>query len=253
LPCKHVYLRLATSPAAIEQFQPHSVSSVTNEDAPLVRFSPTELGQLLRHHRERVVEQMMAKNKQSKTAANQDLESLLALLDLCRQVTLSQRTGAAASANGRVPRVGFRLLDGAAVDARPGNLLAVVGVVGAGRQQFLVGGQGPAVGGQGVALRADEVGDGADLEVRLGQVGLEGGIVGRAADGGIEAGAAGEARVDRRKFVDVVVRTDLPVALAREQTGPRVLTAAKGKDGTSIKVRVHPGDVQVIDVVVGKR
>src|SRR5437588_9943315 len=70
---------------------------------------------------------------------------------------------------------------------------------------------------------------------------------------GVDKTQNGVARVDRRKFVDVVVRTELPVSSAREQTGPRALALAKGGAGAQIKVRVHRGDVQVVDIVVGKR
>jgi hypothetical protein len=56
----------------------------------------------------------------------------------------------------------------------------------------------------------------------------------------------GVARVDRRAFVDVLVRTALPVASVKEMTGPRDLTPEKGKDATTLRLRVHPGDVQVL-------
>ncbi len=69
---------------------------------------------------------------------------------------------------------------------------------------------------------------------------------------GVDKTQNGVARVDRRKFVDVIVRTQLPVASSKEQTGPRNLTPTKSGSTTEIKVRVHPGDVQVIDLVVGK-
>jgi hypothetical protein len=67
---------------------------------------------------------------------------------------------------------------------------------------------------------------------------------------GIDKTQSGVARVDRRAFVDVVVRTALPVKSAKEVTQPRDLTPAKGKDGTGVRVRVHPGDVQVIYLVM---
>jgi hypothetical protein len=44
-------------------------------------------------HRERVLEQLMQKNGQSRSAAGEQLDGLLAVLDICRQITLSQRTG----------------------------------------------------------------------------------------------------------------------------------------------------------------
>jgi hypothetical protein len=67
--------------------------------------------------------------------------------------------------------------------------------------------------------------------------------------GGVDKTQNGVARVDRRAYVDVVVRTALPVKSAKEWTEPRDLTAEKGKDGTAVKVRVHPGDVQVVGLV----
>jgi len=49
--------------------------------------------------------------------------------------------------------------------------------------------------------------------------------------------------------VDVVVRTALPVKSAKEYTEPRDLTPVNGKDGTELRVRVHPGDVQIVHLV----
>jgi hypothetical protein len=66
---------------------------------------------------------------------------------------------------------------------------------------------------------------------------------------GLDKTPSGVARVDRRAFVDVVVRTRLKVSAAKEYTGPRDLTVEKGADGSEIKVRVHPGDVQVVYLV----
>jgi hypothetical protein len=63
---------------------------------------------------------------------------------------------------------------------------------------------------------------------------------------GIDKTQNGVARVDRRAFVDVVVRTKLNVASAKEYTEPRDLTVKKGATGTEVRLRVHPGDVQVI-------
>ena len=45
------------------------------------------------------------------------------------------------------------------------------------------------------------------------------------------------------------MRTALPVKSAKEWTEPRDLMPAKGKEGTEVKVRVHPGDVQVVGLV----
>jgi hypothetical protein len=56
----------------------------------------------------------------------------------------------------------------------------------------------------------------------------------------------GVARVDRRAFADVVVRTSLLVKSVREYTEPRDLTAMKGKGRSEVRLRVHPGDVQVV-------
>jgi hypothetical protein len=66
---------------------------------------------------------------------------------------------------------------------------------------------------------------------------------------GIDKTQSGVARVDRRAFADVVVRTALPVKSAKEVTQPRDLAPALGKDGTEFRVRVHPGDVQVVYLV----
>jgi hypothetical protein len=66
---------------------------------------------------------------------------------------------------------------------------------------------------------------------------------------GVDKTPNGVARVDRRAFVDVVIHTALPVKSAKEYTEPRELTPTRGKDGTDIAVRVHPGDVQVVYLV----
>ncbi|HEX5271500.1 MAG TPA: hypothetical protein VFW33_13480, partial [Gemmataceae bacterium] len=66
---------------------------------------------------------------------------------------------------------------------------------------------------------------------------------------GVDKTQNGVARVDRRAYVDVVVRTGLPLKSAKEWTEPRDLTTEKGKEGTAVKVRVHPGDVQVVGLV----
>ena len=63
---------------------------------------------------------------------------------------------------------------------------------------------------------------------------------------GVDKTPNGVARVDRRAYVDVVLRTALPVQSVKEYTGPRDLTPEKGKDGVEVRVRVHPGDVQVV-------
>jgi hypothetical protein len=66
---------------------------------------------------------------------------------------------------------------------------------------------------------------------------------------GIDKTQSGVARVDRRAFVDVVVRTALPVKSAKEVTQPHDLAPVKGKDGTEWRVRIHPGDLQVVYLV----
>ena len=66
---------------------------------------------------------------------------------------------------------------------------------------------------------------------------------------GVDKTPSGVARVDRRQFVDVVVRTKLSVKRATEYTGPRPLTPATAAGVTTIPVRVHPGDVQVVGLV----
>ncbi len=69
---------------------------------------------------------------------------------------------------------------------------------------------------------------------------------------GVDKTQNGVARVDRRAWVDVVVRTRLAVMAAREYTEPRDLTVAAGMDGAEVRLRVHPGDVQVVYLTVGK-
>jgi hypothetical protein len=69
---------------------------------------------------------------------------------------------------------------------------------------------------------------------------------------GVDKTQNGVARVDRRKFVDVVVRTRLNVKSAKEQTGPQELNITRSKDGQEVRIRVHPGDVQVVALTVAK-
>jgi hypothetical protein len=66
---------------------------------------------------------------------------------------------------------------------------------------------------------------------------------------GVDKTPNGVARVDRRAFADVVVRTSLPVKSVREFTEPRELTADKTEKGTEVRLRVHPGDVQVVYLI----
>jgi hypothetical protein len=67
---------------------------------------------------------------------------------------------------------------------------------------------------------------------------------------GVDKTPNGVARVDRRKYVDVVVRTSLPVRRAGEYTQPRDLTPVQTKGNTEVRLRVHPGDVQVVYLTV---
>jgi hypothetical protein len=69
---------------------------------------------------------------------------------------------------------------------------------------------------------------------------------------GVDKTPNGVARVDRRAFVDVVVRTALPVQGVTEYTVPRALTPVKTKGGTEVRIRVHPGDLQVVNFTLGK-
>jgi hypothetical protein len=66
---------------------------------------------------------------------------------------------------------------------------------------------------------------------------------------GLDKTQHGVARVDRRAFVDVVVRTKLSVTSAKEYTEPRDVPVEKAASGSEVRVRVHPGDVQVIGLV----
>ena len=63
---------------------------------------------------------------------------------------------------------------------------------------------------------------------------------------GVDKTQNGVARVDRREFVDVVIRTRLNVKAAREYTEPRDVPVEKGE----VRLRVHPGDVQVVGLTV---
>ena len=69
---------------------------------------------------------------------------------------------------------------------------------------------------------------------------------------GVDKTQNGVARVDRRQFVEVAVQTKLPVKSAREFTGPRDLAPTTANGTTTIRVTVHPGDVQVIGLVTGR-
>jgi hypothetical protein len=68
---------------------------------------------------------------------------------------------------------------------------------------------------------------------------------------GIDKTQTGIARVNRREFVDVAIRTGLPIKSAREYTEPRDLTVNRGKEGNEIRLRVPAGDVQVVVLTGG--
>jgi hypothetical protein len=59
---------------------------------------------------------------------------------------------------------------------------------------------------------------------------------------GVDKTQHGIARVDRRQSVEVLITSKLPVKSAKEWTDPRDLKWENG----GVKVRVHPGDVQVV-------
>jgi hypothetical protein len=65
---------------------------------------------------------------------------------------------------------------------------------------------------------------------------------------GVDKTQNGVARVDRRAWVDVLLRTRLPFKEVKEYTEPRDLALASGKDGAEVRLRVHPGDVQVVEL-----
>jgi hypothetical protein len=67
---------------------------------------------------------------------------------------------------------------------------------------------------------------------------------------GVDKTPNGVARVDRRRFADVMIRTRLAVSAAREHTGPRDLAVKKGDRGAEVAVRVQPGDVQVVGLTI---
>src|SRR5690606_11965938 len=63
---------------------------------------------------------------------------------------------------------------------------------------------------------------------------------------GVDETQNGVARVDRRQFADVVVRSRRAVKSARELSTDEALAVGRSAGGAEVKVRVHPGDVQVI-------
>src|SRR5207247_5994775 len=67
---------------------------------------------------------------------------------------------------------------------------------------------------------------------------------------GIDKTQTGLARVDRRAYVDVLLRMSPDARSAREYTQPRDLPIRSGKDRREVQLRVHPGDVQAVGVVL---
>lgn len=68
---------------------------------------------------------------------------------------------------------------------------------------------------------------------------------------GVDKTQHGIARVDRKAYVDVLLRTKFQLRAAREFTELRDIPGVNSDKGTEIRVRVHPGDVQVIGLVTG--
>jgi hypothetical protein len=66
---------------------------------------------------------------------------------------------------------------------------------------------------------------------------------------GLDKTQTGIARVDRKSYIDVDLTTELPVASAKEWTGPSELSLQKNGKHTTIRLRVHPGDSQVVGLV----
>ncbi len=77
---------------------------------------------------------------------------------------------------------------------------------------------------------------------------------------GVDKTQTGIARVDRRAFRDIAIRTHLKLTSAKELTQPRDLTIVATSDarpesafeGSEILVRVSPGDVQVVQLFTAK-
>jgi hypothetical protein len=63
---------------------------------------------------------------------------------------------------------------------------------------------------------------------------------------GVDKTPDGVASVDRRAWADVAVRARFAVKAAREYTEPRDLTVTAAKGGAEVRLRIHPGDVQVV-------
>jgi len=66
---------------------------------------------------------------------------------------------------------------------------------------------------------------------------------------GVDKTQNGVARVDRRQSVDVLIRTARSGFSIKEYTSPRELIPLNVNGGTEVRIRVHPGDVQVVGLV----
>jgi hypothetical protein len=65
---------------------------------------------------------------------------------------------------------------------------------------------------------------------------------------GIDKTQNGIARVDRRKYVDVLLRTALPVLTAREYTSPHDMQIVRTGENSEIRVHVDAGDLKVVSL-----
>ncbi len=87
---KDGFLLFATSPEVIEQFRLHEGKTPLRKDTPLVRMSAPELATLLHNRREQILGNLTAGQTMSERDAKKNLESVIALLRLFDQMTLSQ-------------------------------------------------------------------------------------------------------------------------------------------------------------------
>ncbi len=88
---KDGYLLLATSPDAIAQFRAHGIT-VPSDETPMLRLSTFELSQFLKQRKDDIIAKLVEKQNLSKQDARQNLDSVLALLDMLDHLVLSQRT-----------------------------------------------------------------------------------------------------------------------------------------------------------------
>jgi hypothetical protein len=77
----------------------------------------------------------------------------------------------------------------------------------------------------------------------------DGWLVGLFNSRGVDKTQNGIARVDRQAFVDVLIRCPAGLKSAREHTQPRDLAVEKKDGAGEVRLRVHPGDVQVVGLV----